>query len=68
MNVGPAFIADPQPAVAVEPGKRSLHHPTVVAQPLRGLDPPPGDPRGNTPAATDLTPPNSPRMLNTTRA
>lgn len=54
MNVGPAFIADPQPAIATEPGEGSLHHPAMAAQGLRGLDPSPGDSRGDAPAAAGL--------------
>ena len=38
MNIGPALIAHPQPAILAQPGQRALHHPAMAAQALTGLD------------------------------
>ena len=44
MHVGPALITDGEAPEAAEPGKRSLHDPTVPAQALTAVDPASGDP------------------------
>ena len=45
-HVCPSLIADAQAAAAEQPRERPLH-PAVPAEPFRGVDPPPGDPRGD---------------------
>lgn len=40
---GFAFVAAVEPTTAGQPGHRSLHHPAVPPQTLRGLDAPTGD-------------------------
>jgi len=39
MNIGPPLVADGQPAEAVEPGERTLHHPAVTAAARARVDP-----------------------------
>jgi len=43
MDVGASFVADGQPAEAMEPGQGALHHPTVSTQALAGVDALAGD-------------------------
>jgi len=38
MDVGPTLVADGQPAEAVEPGERALHHPAVTAEARARVD------------------------------
>ena len=45
MNVGPAFVADTQTAVAVQPGVRPLYRPARLAQPTAVRRPLLGDER-----------------------
>jgi hypothetical protein len=44
VQVGPAFVADGEPAEAVEPGRRALHDPALAANPLAAIDALSGDP------------------------
>lgn len=45
MNVEPSLVTNGQAPEAVEPGKRPLHHPPMLAQLLTALDTTPGDTR-----------------------
>jgi serine/threonine-protein kinase len=51
VDVRAAFVADGEAPEPVEPGKAALDHPTVPAEPRRGLDAPAGDPRLDAPHA-----------------
>ena len=42
-QVGPSFVADTEAATAEQPRERALHHPSMAAQPLAGVDASPGD-------------------------
>ena len=55
MDVGAAFVADGEAAVATEPGQRPLHDPAVAAQASAALDASSGDAREDAPAATGLS-------------
>ncbi len=46
---GPPLVADAEAAAAEEPGQAPLHHPTVPAQPLGGVDPTSGEARRDSP-------------------
>ena len=46
-QVGPSFVADTEAATAEQPRERALHHPSMAAQPLAGVDASPGDSWGN---------------------
>src|SRR5215211_6368794 len=39
MNIGPPLVADGQPAEAIEPSERTLHHPAVAAEACARVDP-----------------------------
>jgi hypothetical protein len=52
MNIGPALVANPQPAEAREPGPRPLHYPAVAAQLLAALDAAARDARDDAPVTT----------------
>src|SRR5829696_9572834 len=39
MDISPAFIADREATIAVEPGQRALDHPAMATEPLTGVDP-----------------------------
>src|SRR5579872_7304103 len=45
MDVVAALVADAQSPKTVQPGKRALHHPTVLAQLLAALNATPGNAR-----------------------
>lgn len=45
MEVGAPFVADGQPAEAVEPSECTLHHPAMTAELVAGVDAAPGDAR-----------------------
>ncbi len=47
MDIGSALVTDPQAAKRVEDGHALLHHPTMAAEPLGGVDAWPGDARSN---------------------
>jgi hypothetical protein len=52
MDVGAAFVADSQPAKAVEPSQHPLDHPAVPSELLAALDP---APRGSGKTAGNLS-------------
>ncbi len=49
MQIGAPLIADGEPAEAIEPGQRALHHPAMPAKPLTRLDTAPGNARDKAP-------------------
>src|SRR5512142_2004714 len=50
-QLGVAFVAESETAVAKQPGDGGLHLPAVPAQPSRGVDAAAGEVRGNTAVA-----------------
>ncbi len=55
MELRPAFIADRQSPVPVQPGQRPLDHPAVATQPLTRLDAFAGDPDLDVPPVQEAT-------------
>src|SRR4051812_45924589 len=53
VDVGPALVADGEPAVAGEPGQGPLNDPAVATEPLAGVDAASGDPRDD-PASAEI--------------
>jgi hypothetical protein len=53
-NCGYAFIAAVEPSAAGQPGHGSLDHPSITAQPLRGLDALAGDAVAYGPSRSNL--------------
>lgn len=47
MNIGPAFVADGEPAAAIEPGERALHAPAIAPELAAGVDLAPRQARDN---------------------
>jgi hypothetical protein len=50
-DVGAALVTDRQAPIREQPGQGPLDLPAMAAQPCRGVDPAPGDPRGDAPSA-----------------
>jgi len=57
MDISPSFVANLQPATAIEPGQCPLHHPAMATEALAGIDPAPRNARGDASLAQGLPTP-----------
>ncbi len=55
MDIGPPFVANFRPTIAIEPGQRPLHRPTIATQALTGIDPASRNTRGDSSPAQGLS-------------
>jgi hypothetical protein len=57
MDISPPFIANLQPAIAIEPGQGPLHYPAIAPEALAGVNRTPCDARGDASLAQGLPTP-----------